>query len=558
MRDLQYSEFSFLRQKAGLSLGQAAELLEVSLDTVDSYERGDGAPRIAELQALKGMRFVQPISDKGLAMNWFKPVDMHEADTSTLKSPRKRSHQAELGQFLTPNSVSEFMAGLFPVPPKHVRLLDAGAGKGALTAAFINRWLNSDGSSRLVAHCYEMDELVLGDLRKTTEEFRHLLCVETEIFEGDFVERAATMLCLSKGPRYTHAILNPPYKKISSASGHRALLSAIGLETVNLYSGFVGLAVALMEQGGEVVAIIPRSFCNGPYYEPFRRFILRRAAIRHIHLFDSRSKAFKGDGVLQENIIIRLTCGLTQAEITISSSTDDNFADYRENVHPFADIVSPGDDAQFIHIPTGESSVLLSSSAFPSQLDELGISVSTGPVVDFRMMDDLCKNPEHNTVPLLYPGHFTRDGLQWPRPNFKKANAIRHTQATAKWLYPCGFYVVVRRFSSKEERRRIVANVVEPSKLRGEMIGFENHLNVFHSGKKPLTEGVARGIAVFLNSTVVDRYFRRFNGHTQVNATDLRSIMYPSQASLIALGAWAKKFPHPPQEAIDARIAEIE
>ena len=67
------------------------------------------------------------------------------------------------------------------------------------------------------------------------------------------------------------------------------------METVNLYSGFVGLTIALMEKGGEVGGIV-RSFCNGPYYEPFRQFIFDRAAIRHIHLFEARNKAFKGDG----------------------------------------------------------------------------------------------------------------------------------------------------------------------------------------------------------------------------------------------------------------------
>jgi BsuBI/PstI restriction endonuclease domain len=40
----------------------------------------------------------------------------------------------------------------------------------------------------------------------------------------------------------------------------------------------------------------------------------------------------------------------------------------------------------------------------------------------------------------------------------------------------------------------------------------------------------------FLNSTVVDQYFRRFSGHTQVNATDLRTLAYPNRDTLQAMG----------------------
>jgi len=47
---------------------------------------------------------------------------------------------------------------------------------------------------------------------------------------------------------------------------------------------------------------------------------------------------------------------------------------------------------------------------------------------------------------------------------------------------------------------------------------------------------LARGLAAFLNSTVADSYFRQFNGHTQVNATDLRSFRYPSVAQLATIG----------------------
>src|SRR5690606_38687929 len=92
-----------------------------------------------------------------------------------------------------------------------------------------------------------------------------------------------------------------------------------------------------------------------------------------------------------------------------------------------------------------------------------------------------------------------------------------------------------KRFSSKEEKKRIVASVYDSS-LPGEYIAFENHLNVFHKNKSGLGRDLAYGLASYLNSSLVDRYFRLFNGHTQVNSTDLRSFKYPSVKILEAIG----------------------
>lgn len=465
-------------------------------------------------------------------------------------TPRQRKSQ--LGQFMTPPSVAEFLASLFELPSKNaIRLLDAGAGQGALTAAFIER---AQRAARIAATAFEFDNQILPDLRANLADLRQRANVECELIEGDFIEEAANRICLGKGGHFTHAILNPPYKKIGNDSRHRALLRAAGLETVNLYTGFVGLALELLAPGGELVAIIPRSFCNGPYYQPFRRFILRRAAIRHIHLFDARNKAFKDDGVLQENIIIRLVRGAEQGAVTVSTSTDDSFADYAEKRHDFARVVFPDDADVFIHIPTGDDEQILERASFGYSLADLGLTVSTGPVVDFRLKEELRADPETGTVPLLYPGHFNGAGLQWPKPGFKKANAIRDCMATRKWLYPNGFYAVVRRFSSKEERRRIVANVIDPAWLPAQMIGIENHLNIFHAKRQPIPEVLAHGLATYLNATAVDTYFRRFNGHTQVNATDLRAMRYPSRQALIALGEWAKGRASPSQDEIDNRV----
>jgi adenine-specific DNA-methyltransferase len=108
----------------------------------------------------------------------------------------------------------------------------------------------------------------------------------------------------SERQRYDAAILNPPYRKIATNSADRKHLEGVGLPVVNLYTAFLGLVVKLVADDGELVAITPRSFCNGPYHAPFRRFFLDEMAIRSIHLFESRKAAFNDADVLQENVII--------------------------------------------------------------------------------------------------------------------------------------------------------------------------------------------------------------------------------------------------------------
>lgn len=472
-------------------------------------------------------------------------------------APRiKQKRKAELGQFMTPLPVARFMASLFPPSGlEKCRLLDAGAGVGALSCAFLDRWkAGGFGFKAVETTAYEIDSTLREHLKQHLASYSK---VKAKVIAGDYIELATAEDLQAKG--YTHAIINPPYKKINSNSAHRLALRTVGIETVNLYSAFVALAVAQAVPGGQIVAIIPRSFCNGPYYRPFRDFILERAAIRHMHLFESRNKAFKDDEVLQENIIIRLERGGQQGPVTVSTSTDDSFFDLTTHEHPFDRIMFPDDPERFIHVPTSpEKSVIELTPAVRYTLADLGIKVSTGPVVDFRLKEYLRDMPEKNAVPLVYPGHLSINGTVWPLPGSKKPNAILRNEATERWLYPNGFYCVVRRFSSKEEKRRVMASLVEPKAFGDHIVlGFENHINLFHENKHGLPELLARGLAVFLNTTAVDESFRRFNGHTQVNATDLRLMKYPSRETLIELGKWAKRQRKITQEMIDEQLGKL-
>lgn len=470
---------------------------------------------------------------------------------ATVDNPRTR--QGELGQFLTPRPVADFMAAMFGPLPRTVRLLDAGAGAGSLTAAFVSRCCEKRDVVRAIeATLYELDGEILDSLASTMLECEHR-CADAgirfkfTIHPVDFIQemsaRLAGDLFGSHPPAFDAAIANPPYRKISTESAERRALRSVGIETGNLYTGFIALIQRMLVPGGQIVGITPRSFCNGPYFRPFREDFLRQLELHRIHIFESRKAAFRDDGVLQENIIFHALKGRNQPdEIVISSSSGEHGENITETVFPFAEIVRPRDPEKFIHIPSAASHATAKETmdGLRTNLASLGVTVSTGRVVDFRLKDALRKEPERGTVPLLYPCHFNCGTVLWPKLESRKSNAILDNEETRPWLVPSGIYLLTKRFTSKEERRRLVACLFDPELVKAEWVGFENHLNYFHASGHGLERTLAYGLFVFLNSTVVDQYFRRFSGHTQVNATDLRSLAYPDRATLEAMGREVK------------------
>lgn len=452
-----------------------------------------------------------------------------DLDRVHIATHTERSHKEAHGQFMTQAPVAEYMAGLLDISQGPMEILDAGAGIGSLSIALMERVPVSGLGSSITA--VEMDRRLFVELQRNLCSFENISATCENV---DFAEFAVNKIQFNDA-RFTHAIINPPYKKIKTNSHYRRLGQSVGIETVNLYSLFSALCVLLLKQGGQLVAIIPRSFCNGPYYKPFRELILRECSIEHLHLFGSRKSVFSDDAVLQENIIIKLKRGAKQGRVIVSHSTNQTFNDVQSKEYDFDSIVDLNHDQLFFHVPNDDESKPSFSKC--GTLQDLDFKVSTGPIVDFRAKDDLCDRPCDDAVPLLYPMHFASGAFIWPVLGGKKPNAIRLTEQTRRSVYQSGWYVVVRRFSSKEEPRRIIPRIVNPDDLEGyEFFAFENHFNVFHDNKKGLDSRLAHGLTAYLSSKIADRHFREFNGHTQVNATDLRNMPYPKKSDLIALG----------------------
>lgn len=442
-------------------------------------------------------------------------------------------HKSSLGQYFTPYSIAAYMASLFPDPASDIVLLDPGAGMGSLTSAFLERAFEIDPKRRVKCVCYEIDTNCIATLYKNLSIFQQTHTLDFEIIQKDYIQDATDSLFSFDKAAFTHIIMNPPYKKIHSDSLPRKLLQSIGIDTVNLYAAFVSLAIEQLQDDGFLVAIIPRSFCNGVYYQSFRNHLFANTVIRKIHLFESRKSVFRDESVLQENIIILLQKNNVQECVKVSYSIDSGLQQKDERIFPYDSIADVTSKDKIINIPFFDEQE--SNTLFSKSLEDIQLKVSTGPVVDFRNKDYLRDNAE-NCVPLIYPFHIDNFMVKWPKANPKKPDNFIHNPLSPKLYYPKGFYVIVKRFSSKEEKRRIVAAIMHPDEYDYSYYAFENHVNLFHGNGKGLEEDIAWGLLCYLNSEMVDNSFRLFSGHTQVNAFDLRKLRYPDADTLIKLG----------------------
>ncbi len=224
------------------------------------------------------------------------------------------------------------MAGLFTRFPDDLRLLDPGAGVGALASAVCERLLALRSPRRIEIDLYETDRALLPLLEANMEHCRTALLatgweLRYTIHDDDFIlgtrgrpDQRTLFDDDGAHDEFDAVIMNPPYFKVGAESSHALAMGEAFRGNTNIYMLFMARAAELLRPGGEMVAITPRSFCNGLYFRNFRRWFFSRMGLRHIHLFECRRSTF--DDVLQESIItLTERLGDPPAATTISTST---------------------------------------------------------------------------------------------------------------------------------------------------------------------------------------------------------------------------------------------
>lgn len=480
------------------------------------------------------------------------------------------AHKKEFGQYFTPGEIGTYLAHLSTFTGSEARLLDPGFGTGVLACALVEYLVTTNDQLTAVhLDAYDVDagvapyaQAVLDYLQQWLNE-RHI-AMHGQFTREDFIlaHRELWQFPLADAaPRYDLVISNPPYFKLNAADPRNVLARGRQLDQPNIYSLFVVLATLLTKPGGELVFIIPRSFCSGFYYERFRAFLYDHLRLDYFHLFHARDKAFKKDAVLQENIIFKAT-RLSQAPqpnytITVASSTGAHDLASAEKLNCWLDeIVDVGsrEKVLFLPITAAEQALISNFKSWRHRLHDFGVEVSTGPVVAFRTTAHLREtaSPEH--VPLLWIDHVRRGQINWPN-NRGRQQHVALSAGRKLGLLPNRNYVLLRRFSAKDDKHRLIAAPYFAADWQQhQSVGLENKLNYLYSKTGELTDVQTAGLSALLNSNVYDAFFRIFNGNTQVSATEARALPMPPLATIEEIG---RQVLGQGQDATDAIVDKV-
>ncbi|UUC44136.1 Eco57I restriction-modification methylase domain-containing protein [Flavobacterium cerinum] len=460
-------------------------------------------------------------------------------------------HKKDNGQFFTPIPIARLMASYCKEGDTTVKILDPGCGTAILTCTLIEHLVNTKINIEVIELVvYETDECLVPFSTRVLEYIKSWLKKRDIILnyvlnQYDFI--LDNYKALQKNYRselFDFIISNPPYFKLAKDDVKTIAAKELVSGQPNIYSIFMGIAAKLLADRGELIFITPRSFASGNYFKAFRELFFNTVQIDTIHLFNSRKDTFNRDSVLQETVIIKAIKESIDPNKRVLVSSSNGIIDISEPVIKHfnsSELIDLSSREKILHLPTSdkEESILNLVSSWENFLSDFNIKISTGPVVSFRSKQFLQDNYENGTVflaPLFWLHNVGKMILEWPKEFKDKEKYIRLENASKSILIPNKNYIFLRRFSTKDDKSRLIAAPYFCNYIKSDFIGVENKVNYIYRKNGHLNRDEMVGLCALLNSELFDTYFQIFNGNVNVSATELREMRLPPLDDIIRIG----------------------
>lgn len=471
-------------------------------------------------------------------------------------------HKKKYGQYLTPVIVADYMAGLVTKKyKKKITILDPGVGTGILLCAVCENLVGTMHElDEINIVGYEIDKKIipftdesLSYLKKWLE-LKNVSC-NYRIIDDDFIisnsnvfqENTLAFSDSTSENKFDIIISNPPYFKINKNDQRSKAASIIVHGQPNVYSIFMAISACLLDEDGDLIFITPRSYTSGYYFKTFREFFFSRIIPETFHLFGSRNEAFVRDDVLQEHLIIHGKKrnisnleSINNTTISFSNSSQDlDHALKRKATQ--RDVIDLESKSKYVFLPLSdeEENILSLVNSWNGSLHKFNMEISTGKVVPFRAINLIQKEDDKSGLfaPLIWMNHINCGKVSWPLENWHKEQYIKINDQSYPLLIKNSNYVLMRRFSPKEETKRINTAIVFKDSFNFDFLGLENHINYIHRPNGELSSEEVFGLSAIFNSKYLDVYFRTLNGNTEVSASEIRHMPLPDYNIICRIGA---------------------
>lgn len=318
-------------------------------------------------------------------------------------------------------------------------------------------------------------------------------------------------------------LMNPPYGRVRLSAEDRTRFADVLYGHANLYGVFMAAAHSNLPAGGVLAALVPTSFTAGRYFQPLRQTLSNHSRLHAIRFVEDRSGVF--GSVLQETCLAVITKSKIRKTLVTSVGSQ---------VSEIAKVACPTGGAPWV-LPrrADHAPVAAAAAQQPATLATLGWRVSTGPLVWNRRKTDLYRHAGRERHPILWAADI--DGGTVHRDARRAATRYikLRDEADRRVMLLREPSVLVQRTTSPEQRRRLVAAVLDNNQLAdfdGAVV-IENHINVLRP-TSPDPSLTAELLGRLLSTETLDHVTRCISGSVALSAYELSALPFPDPTVL--------------------------
>ncbi|HPN37677.1 MAG TPA: Eco57I restriction-modification methylase domain-containing protein [Melioribacteraceae bacterium] len=465
--------------------------------------------------------------------NFSLPSDYADSIAQIITLEKDKLERQKLGQFFTPKLTAKKFVEFcnLSVTKEVISICEPACGLGILSCSLIEQLCKNNSVKQIDLTCFEIDLEIINFTKSILDSLKNY-CLKFDVtlnynlIADDFILYYKDVLQSENNySQFDIIICNPPFFKLNNYDERVKLAKKILYGLPNIYTIFFYISTKVVNQKGYLYFLIPRSFCSDSFYKQYRKHFIDYINFNKIHLFSSEDKIFDSHCVLYEFIFLSAVKEEIFNEYPI-------FISHSQTVNSESDVIlnySFNLNTNTIPLPSSNKDlfILKKLNSYNQSLRSLGFINKYGKLIITKVDKYLLKEQNLNTYPVIWLHNIESTNFVFPVNN-KYPNYILNTSDITQYLINNENYIFFRRYNNNDYIKRIVATVYQKGAINSDYLAIDRLVGVLHQESDDLPIETYCGLTAYLNSEIVNSYFRMINGIINVTGEMILDLPIPN------------------------------